>query len=84
MNMQERLEQLLTYATQKKASDIHLTLHRHTLSIQLRIYEQMVELVQDLWDESLFEYVKFKSGLDPKTANSAGSLVLRFYTVALA
>ncbi|MBE6118895.1 MAG: competence protein ComG [Erysipelotrichaceae bacterium] len=64
MNMQEKLEQLLTYATQKNASDIHLTLHRHTLSIQLRIYEQMVELVQDLWDESLFEYVKFISGFD--------------------
>ncbi len=64
MNMQENLEQLLTYATQKNASDIHLTLHQHTLSIQLRIYEQMIPLVQDLWDESLFEYIKFISGFD--------------------
>lgn len=62
--MQEKLEQLLNYALNHQASDIHLTQTGQVLHIQLRIKEQMMPLIQDIWDPSLLEYIKLIAGLD--------------------
>lgn len=61
---QENLHQLLEYASMRKATDIHLTLIHDHLEIQFRIREQIVPLIQDLWDQSIFEYLKYIAGMD--------------------
>ena len=61
---QEHLHQLLEYASARKATDIHLTLIHDHLDIQFRIQEQMIPLIQDLWDQSIFEYLKYIAGMD--------------------
>lgn len=65
--MHEKLDQLLAYALQRHATDIHMTLYDAKLSIRLRIHEQMFDLIQDIWDQNLFEYVKFIAGFDLTT-----------------
>ena len=62
--MKELLNQLLTFAYDQNASDIHFLLENNQLSIQLRTMQGLQSINQDIWKPNLFEYLKFISGLD--------------------
>ncbi len=62
--MRHQLEQLIEYALNKKASDLHFYKNDEHLQIQLRTAKGMCSLHQDLWDPKLFSYLKFIAGLD--------------------
>ena len=62
--MEDLLKDLLEYAISKQASDIHFTCNQKFLKIQLRIQNKMIDLYQDIWKPSFFEYLKFISKMD--------------------
>ena len=62
--MKELLNQLLLYAYDQQASDIHFLLENNKLSIQLRTMDGLESVNQDIWKPNLFEYLKFISGFD--------------------
>lgn len=62
--MEDLLKDLIEYAIDKKASDIHFVLHNQRLQIQLRTQNEMIDVYQDIWKPSFFEYLKFISQMD--------------------
>ena len=56
--MEDLLKDLIEYAIDKKASDIHFVLHNQRLQIQLRTQNEMIDVYQDIWKPSFFEYLK--------------------------
>ena len=64
IKLEEQLRLLLEYSIRKEASDIHFILNNNYLKISLRTMNGFEQIVQDLWGPSLFEYIKFISGLD--------------------
>ena len=62
--MDDLLKDLIEYAIDKKASDIHFVLHNQRLQIQLRTQNEMIDVYQDIWKPSFFEYLKFISQMD--------------------
>ena len=45
--MEDLLKDLIEYAIDKKASDIHFVLHNQRLQIQLRTQNEMIDVYQD-------------------------------------
>lgn len=62
--MDDLLRDLIEYAISKRASDIHFVLQNNRLQIQLRTQNEMVDVYQDIWQPSFFEYLKFISKMD--------------------
>lgn len=62
--MDDLLKDLIEYAIQKRASDIHFVLQNERLQIQLRTQNEMIDVYQDIWKPSFFEYLKFISQMD--------------------
>lgn len=62
--MEDLLLDLITYAIEKKASDIHFISSKNHLRIQLRCQNEMIDMYQDIWKPSFFEYLKFISKMD--------------------
>ncbi len=55
---------LISYAIEKKASDIHFICSSTDLKIKLRCQNKMLDMYQDIWKPSFFEYLKFISKMD--------------------
>lgn len=62
--MEEKLKALICLALFRKATDIHFVCRGNNLEIALRQPEGLVALQQDIFDVKLFEYLKFRAGLD--------------------
>lgn len=62
--MKEKLEQLIHYALEKDVRDIHFYCSEKEFKIQIRQMDGIHEIEQDLWDESLFAYLKYVANLD--------------------
>ncbi len=62
--MEDLLYDLISYAIEKNASDIHFICSKNDLKIQLRCQNQMLDMYQDIWKPSFFEYLKFISKMD--------------------
>ena len=62
--MDDLLKDLIEYAIQKKASDIHFVLQNQKLQIKLRTQNEMLDVYQDIWQPAFFEYLKFISRMD--------------------
>lgn len=62
--MDDLLKNLIEYAIQKKASDIHFVLQDNRLQIKLRTQNEMLDVYQDIWQPAFFEYLKFISKMD--------------------
>lgn len=77
--MHELALQLIIYALEHKASDIHFFKTNHSFSIQLRTIDGMQALHQDRWPSSILSYLKFIADFDltsPKAPQS-GSFSVR-------
>ena len=61
--MEQLLKDLLEFAIEKKASDIHFTC-TNQLNIEFRTAFGLEKIIQDIWTPSFFEYLKFKSKMD--------------------
>lgn len=61
--MDDLLKDLIEYAIQKKASDIHFVLQNQKLQIKLRTQNEMLDVYQDIWQPAFFEYLKFSINL---------------------
>ena len=62
--MEDLLLDLISYAIEKKASDIHFICTKNDLKIQLRCQNEMFDMYQDIWKPNFFEYLKFISKMD--------------------
>ena len=62
--MDDLLQDLIAYAIEKKASDIHFVLQNQKLQIKLRTQNEMLDVYQDIWQPAFFEYLKFISRMD--------------------
>ena len=62
--MDDLLKDLIAYAIEKKASDIHFVLQNQKLQIKLRTQNDMLDVYQDIWQPAFFEYLKFISRMD--------------------
>lgn len=62
--MEQLLKTLLEYALDKSASDIHFILKDNHLNITFRTPTGFFELLQDIWNPSFFEYLKYRSHFD--------------------
>ncbi|EOS60705.1 hypothetical protein C815_01164 [Firmicutes bacterium M10-2] len=62
--MHELAQQLILYALQQKASDIHFFNRPQAFSIQLRTLDGMIDLHQDHWNASILSYLKFIADFD--------------------
>ena len=62
--MDTLLKDLISFALEKKTSDIHFLLEQHVLKIEFRTPFGLETILQDIWDESFFEYLKFISRFD--------------------
>ena len=62
--MDELLNDLIRFALEKKASDIHFIVNQDQLKVQIRTLKGMENVIQDIWSVRLFEYMKFISGFD--------------------
>ena len=63
-NMEQLLKDLIQFALNKRSTDIHFILSNHQLKITLRTPNGLESLIQDIWNESFFEYLKYKSHFD--------------------
>ena len=54
IKMEDLLKDLIEYAIDKKASDIHFVLHNQRLQIQLRTQNEMIDVYQDIWKQIVF------------------------------
>lgn len=57
--MDDLLQDLIAYAIEKKASDIHFVVQNQKLQIKLRTQNDMLDVYQDIWQPAFFEYLKF-------------------------
>ena len=62
--MDDLLQDLIAYAIEKKASDIHFVVQNQKLQIKLRTQNDMLDVYQDIWQPAFFEYLKFISRMD--------------------
>lgn len=62
--MEELLNDLIRFALEKKASDIHFIVNHNELKVQIRTLMGIENVIQDIWSVQLFEYMKFISGFD--------------------
>lgn len=62
--MDTLLQDLIQFALEKKTTDIHFILMNHVLKIEFRTDHGLENILQDIWDETFFEYLKFVSGFD--------------------
>ena len=62
--MDDLLQDLIAYAIEKKASDIHFVVQNQKLQIKLRTQNEMLDVYQDIWQPAFFEYLKFISRMD--------------------
>ena len=62
--MDDLLQDLIAYAIEKKASDIHFVMQNQKLQIKLRTQNDMLDVYQDIWQPAFFEYLKFISRMD--------------------
>lgn len=62
--VEDILQALIRLALHRRASDIHLIRQGNSLQIALRQNDQLVPVAQDIWDGELFEYLKFRAGMD--------------------
>lgn len=62
--MEQQLISLIRLARNHKATDIHFTRRKRTLDISFRQPEGLTPLKQDIFGPSLFEYLKFRTGMD--------------------
>lgn len=62
--MDEVFEQLLSMALRKQATDIHMTVKKNELLLQLRVQGGMETISSYAFDVSIFYYLKYKSNLD--------------------
>lgn len=62
--MDDLLRDLILYAIERKASDIHFVLQNQRLQIKLRSQNEMLDVYQDIWQPAFFEYLKFISKMD--------------------
>ena len=62
--MEDLLQDLIAYAIEKKASDIHFVMQNQKLQIKLRTQNDMLDVYQDIWQPAFFEYLKFISRMD--------------------
>lgn len=56
--MDDLLQDLIAYAIEKKASDIHFVVQNQKLQIKLRTQNDMLDVYQDIWQPAFFEYLK--------------------------
>lgn len=63
--MDDLLQDLIAYAIEKKASDIHFVVQNQKLQIKLRTQNDMLDVYQDIWQPAFFEYLKFISRILP-------------------
>ncbi len=62
--METLLKDLITFALEKRTTDIHFILVQNVLQIEFRTPYGLEKIHQDIWTSSFFEYLKFKSGFD--------------------
>lgn len=62
--MEEKLNALIRLGVSRRATDIHFIRRDEDLTISLRQPEGLLKLEQDVFDGALFEYLKFRMGLD--------------------
>ncbi|MDD7281383.1 MAG: ATPase, T2SS/T4P/T4SS family [Erysipelotrichaceae bacterium] len=59
--MEQLLKDLIQFALEKKCTDIHFVLKNHHLDITFRTEKGLETIIQDIWNENFFEYLKFKA-----------------------
>lgn len=52
--MDDLLRDLILYAIERKASDIHFVLQNQRLQIKLRSQNEMLDVYQDIWQPAFF------------------------------
>lgn len=62
--MREKFEQLLYMAQRKRVTDVHFTLCKHQLQVQVRGWNGLETIHNGAFDEGLFCYLKYISNLD--------------------
>ena len=55
--MDDLLQDLIAYAIEKKASDIHFVVQNQKLQIKLRTQNDMLDVYQDIWQPAFLEYL---------------------------
>ncbi len=62
--MKESIEQLLVFALDHHASDIHFLKTRDDFSMKLRTIDGMLEIRQDRWGPAVLSYLKYIADFD--------------------
>lgn len=88
--MEERLIECLRIALANNASDIHFTLAKNKLKIELRINKRIYPIKSKENDDKFFRYLMYKANIDlssksiPQTGNFEVSINNKLYSLRLA
>ena len=71
--VEEKLKYLISLMLEHQATDVHFTLQRDVLSIQIRGLHGMQTIADSIFDKAFFQYLKYFSDLELANAKESQS-----------